>query len=105
MNIPETLKMLSLSGLEEGPQGILRIQSTRGFFDFESSFQNCFWNLYITSDLSQICKIRNVWKLTSPFSINTLLPCSEQSSWSPKTSFWKKNCPINPKTVILISSK
>jgi hypothetical protein len=27
-----------------------------------SSFQNCFWNLFNTSDLSEICKIRNVWK-------------------------------------------
>jgi hypothetical protein len=42
MNIPETLKMLSLSGLEKRQQGILRNQSTRGFFGFESSFQNCF---------------------------------------------------------------
>jgi hypothetical protein len=62
MNIPETLKMPSLAGLGKRQQGILRDQSTRGFFSFESSFQNCFWNVFSTSGLSQICKIRNVWK-------------------------------------------
>jgi hypothetical protein len=34
-------------------------QSMRGFFGFDSCFQNCFWNLLITSGLSQICKITN----------------------------------------------
>jgi hypothetical protein len=34
--------MPSFSGLEKRPQGILRNQSTRGFFGFESNFQNCF---------------------------------------------------------------
>jgi hypothetical protein len=100
MNIPETLKMPSLSGLGKGPQGILRNQSIRGFFGFKSSFQNCFWNVLSTSGLSQIYKIRNVWKLPSPFSWNTLIPCSEKNSWSLKTSFWKKNCQITSKTVI-----
>jgi hypothetical protein len=90
MNIPETLKMPSLSGLGKRPQGILRNQSIRGFFCFKFSFQNCFWNVFSTSGLSQICKIRNAWKLPSPFSWNTLIPCSEKTSWSLKTSFWKK---------------
>jgi hypothetical protein len=72
MNIPETLQMPSLSGWGKRPQGILRKQSTSDFFGFESSFQNCFWNLFITSGLSQIWKIRNIWKLPSPFSMNTL---------------------------------
>jgi hypothetical protein len=58
MDIPETLKM---------PLGILRNQSTRGFLGFESSFQNCFWNVYSTSGLAQICKIRSVWKLFQVF--------------------------------------
>jgi hypothetical protein len=61
---------------------------------------NCFWNVFSTSGLSQIGKIRNVWKLPSPFSWNTLISCSEKSSWSLKTSFSKKNCQINSKTVI-----
>jgi hypothetical protein len=60
MNIPETLKMPSLSGLKKIPQGILRNQSTCGFFGFEFSFQNCCWNVFITSGLSQSYKIRNV---------------------------------------------
>jgi hypothetical protein len=89
MNIPETLKMPSLSGLVKKPQGILRNQSIRGFFDFKSSFHNYFWNVFSTSGLSQICKIRNVWKLPSPFSWNTLILCSEKTSWSLKTSFSK----------------
>jgi hypothetical protein len=38
VNIPEALKMVSLSGSRKRPQEILR--SKRGFFDFESSFQN-----------------------------------------------------------------
>jgi hypothetical protein len=69
MNIPETLKMPSLSGLGKRPQGILRNQSKRIVslvLTFESSFQNCFWNVFSTSDLSQICKIRNVRKLPVP---------------------------------------
>jgi hypothetical protein len=74
--------------------------SIRGFFGFKFSFQNCFWNVFSTSGLSQICKIRNVWKRPSPFSWNTLIPCSEKTSWSLKTSFWKENCQINSKTVI-----
>jgi hypothetical protein len=52
-------------------------QSIRGLFSFEFSFQNCFWNLFSTSGLSQICKIRNVWKLPIPFSRITLIPSSE----------------------------
>jgi hypothetical protein len=66
MNIPETLKMPSLRGLGKSPQGILRNQSTRGFFGFE--FKIIF-----------ICKIKNIWKLPSPFSRNTLISCSENS--------------------------
>jgi hypothetical protein len=74
MKIPETLKMPSLSGLGKRPQGILRNQSIRGFFGFKYSFQNGFWNVFSTSGLSQICKIRNGWKLPSPFSWNTVIP-------------------------------
>jgi hypothetical protein len=77
-------------------------QSIRRFFDFECSFQNCFWNLSSTSGLSQICKMRNVWKLPSSFSRNTLIRSSEKSSCSLKTSFWKKNCPTNSKMVMKI---
>jgi hypothetical protein len=91
--------MPSLSSLGKRPQGLHRNQSIRGFFGFKSSFQNCFWNVFSTSGLSRICKIRNVWKLPSLFSWNTLIPCSEKTSWSLKTSFWKKNCQINSKTV------
>jgi hypothetical protein len=82
--------MPSLSSLGKRPQCILRNQSTCGFFDFESSFQNWFWNVFSTSGLSQICKIRNVWMLPSPFSRNTLIPCSKTTSWSIKTSFGRK---------------
>jgi hypothetical protein len=66
-------------------------QSIRGSFGFESSFKNCFWNLFSNSGLSQICKIRNVWKLPIPFSRFTLISSSEKSSWSLKILFWKKN--------------
>jgi hypothetical protein len=72
-------------------------QSIRGFFGFGSSSPNCYWNLFNTSVLSQICKTRNGWKLPSLFPRNTLIPSSEKCSWSLKTSFWKKNCPINSK--------
>jgi hypothetical protein len=78
-------------------QGILRNQSTRGFFGFESSFKKCFWNLFITSGLSQICKIRNFWKLPSPFSRKTLILCFEICSCSWKTLFWKKIYRTNSK--------
>jgi hypothetical protein len=36
----------------------------------------------------------------SPFSRNTLIPCSEKTSWSSKISFWNQKCPINSKSVI-----
>jgi hypothetical protein len=65
------------------------------FFGFESSF----WNIFSTSVLSQICKIINSWILPNPFSRNTLIPSSEKTSWSLKTSFWKKNRSINSKMV------
>jgi hypothetical protein len=55
-------------------QGISRNPSTRGFFGFHSSLQNCIWNHFSLSGLSQICKIRNEWNLPSPFSI-------ERSAW------------------------
>jgi hypothetical protein len=54
--------------------------------------------------LSEICKIRNVWKFPTPFSRNTLISSFEKISWSLKTSFWKHNYPINSKTVIKIVS-
>jgi hypothetical protein len=54
-------------------------QSICGFFGFKSSFQNCFWNIFSTSGLSQICKIRNVWKLPSPFSKNSVISSSEKT--------------------------
>jgi hypothetical protein len=98
MNISKTLKIPSLSDLGKRPQGILRNQSTRDFFGFEFSFQNCFWNVFSTSVLSQSCKIRNVWKRPSPFSRNTLILCSEKSSWSLKTSLWKESYPTNSNT-------
>jgi hypothetical protein len=81
---------------ERRPQGILLKpynHSKRVFFGFKSSFQHSFWNFLSTSGLSQICKIWNAWKLHSLFSRNTLIPSSEKTSWSLKTSFWKKNCP------------
>jgi hypothetical protein len=53
MNIPETLKMPSLSGLGNTPQSIFRNQSIRGFFGFKFSFQNCFWNVFNTSGLKK----------------------------------------------------
>jgi hypothetical protein len=54
MNLPKAMKMPSLSGLRKRQQGILLNHSTRGFFSFDSSFQNWFWNLSSTSGLSQI---------------------------------------------------
>jgi hypothetical protein len=101
MNSPETLKMPSLSGL--GKRFYTRYftkSKYTWFLWFKFSFQNCFWNVFSTSDLSQIYKIRNVWKHPSPFSRNTLIPCFEKTSCSLKTSFWKKNCQINSKTFI-----
>jgi hypothetical protein len=102
MNLPKKLKMPLLCGFGMKPQGILRKPNVRGSFGSESSFQNCFWNVFSTSGLSKICKIRNVRKLPSPFSRNTLIPCSEKSSWSLKTSFWKKNCTTNSKMAMKI---
>jgi hypothetical protein len=72
----------------------LRKETTRHFMKInvyvvsliKSGFQNCFWNLFSISGLSQICLIRNVWK-PSPNSRNTLISCSEKSSLSLKSSF------------------
>jgi hypothetical protein len=54
------------------------------------------------SSLSQICKIRNAWKLPSPFSKNTLISRSGKSFWSLKTLFWKKKGPTYSKMVMKI---
>jgi hypothetical protein len=86
MNLPKTLNMLLLSGFGMTPQS-----------SFECSFQNY---LFSTSGLSEMRKIRNVRKLPSPFSRNTPISSSDKTSWSLKTSFWKKNCQINSKTAI-----
>jgi hypothetical protein len=100
MNHSKTLKMPLLSRLGKRQEGFFsENQSIRGFFGFEYSFYNCFWNLFSASGLSQICKIRNAWKLLYLCSRNTLIPCSEKTSWSLKTLFWKKNYPINSKMV------
>jgi hypothetical protein len=53
-------------------------QSIRGFFGFESCFQNCFWNLFNASGLCQICKIKNGWKFPNPFSRNTQILSSDR---------------------------
>jgi hypothetical protein len=75
---PKTLKM------PVAPKTDLKVfyenRSIRGFFDVESSFQNCLWNLFCISGMCQIFKIRNAWKLPSPFSRNTLIPTSETTS-------------------------
>jgi hypothetical protein len=42
-------------------------------------------------------------KMSGSFQVssrNTLIPCPEKSFWSLKTTFWKKNCTKNSKTVI-----
>jgi EamA domain-containing membrane protein RarD len=96
MNLPKTLKMPLLSGFGKRPQGIIRKLKYSGWF----GFQNCFWNLFSTSALTQIYKIRNVWKLPIPFSAITLILGFEKSAWSLKISFWKKNCPLISKTVM-----
>jgi hypothetical protein len=62
-----------------------RKETTRYFpktsvFGLESSFHNCFWNPFITSGLSQICKIRNGWKLPISLSRITLIPSSEKTA-------------------------
>jgi hypothetical protein len=75
-------------------------QSIRGFFGFESSFQNCFLNLSSISGFSQICKMRKVWKLPSPFSRNTLITSSKKTFCCLQTSFWKFNWPINSKIAL-----
>jgi hypothetical protein len=78
MNLPKTLKMPWLIGFGKRQQGIFWEPKYRWFlFGFESSsFQNCFWNLFSSSGLSQICKIRNAWKFAS----------SQARSWSLKPS-------------------
>jgi hypothetical protein len=76
-NLPKHWKSL-LSGIGKYSQGILRKPvPICGFFGFESSFQNCFWNLFSFAGLSQIFKIRNAWNFPNSFSKNTPI------------SFWK----------------
>jgi hypothetical protein len=67
-----------LNGFGKRQQGVVyENQRKSGFFCFELSFQNNFLKLFSTSGLSQICKIRNAWKLLRPFSKNSLIPRSE----------------------------
>jgi hypothetical protein len=81
------LKMPLLEASERDHKVIYENQSLRGFFGFKSSFHNCFSKHFNISDLSQICKIRNVW--------NNLISSSEKTYCSLKKSF----CPINSITV------
>jgi CMP-N-acetylneuraminic acid synthetase len=76
---------------ERGNKLFSKNQGVRSFFGVYSSFQNCFWNLLSTSSLSQNFKIRNVWKLLSPFSRNTVIWSSTKSSWSLKKHFLEEN--------------
>jgi hypothetical protein len=80
-----------LSSFGKRQQGISEKKNIRDFFGFKSTVQNCFWNLFITSGLSQICIIRNACKLPSPISWLSLILFSEKTSWSLKTSFWISN--------------
>jgi hypothetical protein len=72
------------------------------FLWFWVFFQTYFWNLSSTSGLSQIYKMRNVWKLPIPFSRNTVISSIEKTSLSWKTLLWKENCPVNSKLVMKI---
>jgi hypothetical protein len=47
MNIPETLKMRSLSGLEKRIKGILRNKNTCGFFGIVSSFTKTVFGMFL----------------------------------------------------------
>jgi hypothetical protein len=68
-------------------------QSMCGFFRFECCFENGFWNFFIFSSLSQIYKIRNAWKLPSPFLRNSLLSSSEKTFWNfTVENFEEKEC-------------
>jgi hypothetical protein len=74
---------------KETTKYVPKTHGLRGLFDLEFSFQNGFCELFNTSGFSQICKIKNVWNLTSPFTSNTRIPSSKNTSWSLKTTFWK----------------
>jgi hypothetical protein len=75
-------KCLYWVALERHHKVFYEIQSICGFFGFKFMIQYCFWNLFRISGMSQICKIRNFWKLSSPFSRNTLISSSEKTSWN-----------------------
>jgi hypothetical protein len=84
-----------LSDSRKRQQVIFRKPKYPWFLWFEVySIPNCFWNLFITSGLFQIGIVGNGRKLPSPLTRNILIPCSEKISWSLKTSFCKKKCPI-----------
>jgi hypothetical protein len=68
-----------------------------------SLFFKTVFGIFLAPGLSQICKIRNFWKVQRLFSKNTLIPSSEKSPWSLKTSFWMKKCPTNSKMFMKIS--
>jgi hypothetical protein len=80
----------TLIELERDHKVFYENQSIRGFFGIQFSFQNCFWNLFSNSGLSEICKIRNVWQLSNYFSRNTLITSSEKTSGVEKRHFGRK---------------
>jgi hypothetical protein len=94
--------MPSLSGLGKRPQGVLRNQCTRGLFGLSLVFKTVFGMFLAHLFFSEICLLRNVWKL--PSSCLALIPYSEKTSWrwSLKTSFWKKSYLTNSKIVMKI---
>jgi hypothetical protein len=75
MNLPKTLNIPGDSKL------FFENQSICGFFGFEFSFQNCFWDLFNASGSSLICKIRNASKLRSRITRTTLIQSSEKTPW------------------------
>jgi hypothetical protein len=64
----------------------LKMPTTRYFTKVKVSlvssliFKTVFGIFLAPHGLSQICKIKNFWKLPSPFSRNTLIPSSETTS-------------------------
>jgi hypothetical protein len=60
------------------------------FYTPKSVFRACDQRVFLENELGRNGNIRNVWKLPSPFSSNTLITSFVKTFWSLKHNFGSK---------------
>jgi hypothetical protein len=76
--VSEKILKESSKNTENALHGVASERDHKVFFDFFLILSFVFKTIFGTSCSSLIDRIRNVWKFPSPFSMNTLIPCSNK---------------------------